>query len=858
MKTDEAIQSTRRRQRFNRTAWFVLIVVLATTAGMFAAWRAPGLNAYAQDFLMRARGDLPEPDDIVIVAIDEASINRLGQFPWRRGLTARVLDKISEDDPKAIALDVLYSEPTIDAEDKALAASIKRAGNVVVGEQLIENRDTPELSRSEWLRALPEIEQSAAGAGHVNVETERDGEAREMLLKLADDAGESRWALALETVRVGDRLNADELSETNRFVRVGNRKIPFVQAERNLFIKNNGGGATTIQPLRMTIDYIGATGSFAAQTVSFADVLDGKIAPERFRGKYVLVGATAATLGDRIAAPFVHTENAEGDQHGDLMPGVEILANSINTILRGRFYHIVSDWTAAVFAALVALAVMILLGLAQGKFELPKQIGVLAALFGLIIYASYLAFAYALVIPPLVPMLVSFAVAAPLALLRRSFAASQILDERINELLFAEKRIMTSGRTAILPVSDNRFSETGENGFAPPENSFAGNFYLPRGVEWKSRALGFLSRDLIARAAFIDSALRSIADGLLVADRSGQVAFANESALRIFNLPERRIVGCDVFELLAESENKTVESMSETRNETLLRLLADRETIEREIIIGKTDSRHYVLRMTAVANGENGDGDSPGIIVTLSDITQHRELQKTKNDVVTLVTHELRTPLTAIQGLSELLTEHEIAPDSQVKMLATINGEAKRLARMVNEYLDITRLESGTQKAHFAALDIENLIELTLLLLEPLAAQCEIKLIRHFAATESNVVGDSELLSRAVTNVVANAIKYSPAKTSVTIETRSGEETLQIIVRDEGFGISADQLPRIFQKFYRVPRRNDAEITGTGLGLALAREIAEMHGGYISVTSEPDKGSIFTINLPLAPERRTN
>lgn len=282
MKTRTAIRTRRRR---TKAAWFALIVALATATGMFAAWRAPGLNLYAQDRLMRARGDLPEPNDIVIVAIDEPSIAKLGQFPWRRSLTAQVLDKVSAAAPKAIALDVLYSEPTAEAEDKSLAESIKKAGKVVVSEQLVENRNTPELSHFEWLRSLPEIEQAAAGTGHVNVAAERDSEAREMILRLADDEDDSRWALAIETVRVGDGLNAGEINETTNFVRVGARKISFDAAERNLFIKKNDANSrlTTVEPQRMTIDYIGATGSLAAQTVSFSDVLEGKISPGKFR-----------------------------------------------------------------------------------------------------------------------------------------------------------------------------------------------------------------------------------------------------------------------------------------------------------------------------------------------------------------------------------------------------------------------------------------------------------------------------------------------------------------------------------------------------------------------------------------------
>ncbi len=853
MKTDETTQTTRRWQRFNRAAWFVLIVLSATTAGMFASWRAPGLNTYAQDFLMRTRGDLPEPDDIVIVAIDEASINRLGRFPWRRTLSARALDKISEGAPKAIALDVLYSEPTDAAEDKALRDAIKKAGNVVASEQLIENRDTPELSRSEWLRSLPEIETAAGGAGHVNVETERDGEACEMLLKLADDDGESRWALAVETVRIGDNLNADEISETNRFVRVGTRKIPFTPIERNLFVKNKdaSGGVTTIQPLRMTIDYIGGSGSFAAQTLSFADVLDGKIAPERFRGKYVLIGATAATLGDRIATPFVHTENAEGDQHGDLMPGVEILANSINTILRGRFYQPVSDSAAALLAALTALAVIILLGLAQGKYEALKQIGVLAAMLGLIFFGSYLTFVHGFINPPIIPMLVSFIVAAPLALLRRSLVASAFLDESINELVSAEKHLFTNGQRRLSPDSNPPHLETGEE--IEFENNFAADkFYLPRGLEWKSNALGFLSRDLIKRAVFVDSALRSIEDGLLITDREGQIVFANKSAVRIFNLSERKLLGTNIFEQLFDAEN-SLAGLREEAEDALAELTIDQNSIEREITVGKTDARHYILRMAAVVGRDETDaGDALGIVATLSDITQHRELQKTKNDVITLVTHELRTPLTAIQGMSELLTEHAVEPEPQRKMLLTINTEAKRLAQMINEYLDITRLEAGAQKINFAPVAVEALIDRNLLMLEPLAAKRGIKIVHSYLLNHTTVSGDAERLAQMLTNIVGNAVKYSPPHTSITIETRTANGVLEIIVADEGYGISHEHLPRIFDKFYRISRRETAEIPGTGLGLSLAQEIAELHGGRISAESEPGKGSTFTIRLPIA------
>jgi PAS domain S-box-containing protein len=829
-----------------KVAGFALIVALAMTAGMFASWRLPGLKLLAQDQLMRTRGDLAEPDDILIVAIDEASIAKLGQFPWKRSLTAQVLDRVSASGAKAVALDVLYGEPTDAAEDKALSESLNRSGNVVIGEQLVENRDTPELAHSEWLRPLPELEKSAAGVGHVNVGTERDGVARELLLRLADDEGNPSWAMAIETVRVGDSLGADQVSDTLRFVRIGTRKIPFAPTESNLFIKNDdsSGGISIIKPLRMNIDYIGATGSFASQTVSFTDVLDGKIAGERFRGKYVLIGATAATLGDRIATPFVHIENVEGDQHGDLMPGVEILANEVNTILRGRFYENISDWTTAGLAALIAVLVLFLTGIAEGRFEAAKQIGVLGALFVLIVLGSYFAFTRAFVVLPVVPLLASFAVATPLAILRRSLAASTNLDERIAELVHAGNRLLSTNKTGLSPsVNENQELGSGTNA------SFVTKGILPRGLEWKTETIGHLSRDLIERSLFVDRALRSLDEGLIIADSSGMMTFVNERAAEIVGFAERKLIGSDLFSKLSQALHGG-EITESWKDESLGDLMNEQKTIEREIVIGRTTPRYYLLRLSAVVSEEAEPGKTLGYVASLSDVSQHRELEKTKNDVLALVTHELRTPLTAIQGMSELLTEHKIEPEAQRKMLSTINVESKRLARMVNDYLDITRLESGTETVRFTPTDAEAVIDRTLLLLEPLASKREIEFVRHFGSESRNIEADAELLGRAITNIIANAIKYSPDKTTITIETSSDSEALNITIRDEGDGIPADQLPRIFEKFYRAPQRRSRENPGTGLGLSLTQEIIEMHGGYITVESELGKGSIFTVSVP--------
>ena len=240
-----------------------------------------------------------------------------------------------------------------------------------------------------------------------------------------------------------------------------------------------------------------------------------------------------------------------------------------------------------------------------------------------------------------------------------------------------------------------------------------------------------------------------------------------------------------------------------------------------------------------------------GIVASLSDITKQRELQQTKNDVMMLVTHELRTPLTAIQGMSEVLSQYDLDQKRRREMHLAINEEAKRLARMINDYLDITRLESGARPLRLAPARIAPLVERALLMLDPLAEQRDVRILRRFAPNLPSLFVDTDLLAQAVTNLVANAIKYSDSPSEIVVELRADGDALWIEVDDRGHGIPAESLSRIFEKFYRVPRLEDADVPGTGLGLAFVREIAEKHGGRVNVESQEGVGSVFSLRLPL-------
>jgi signal transduction histidine kinase/CHASE2 domain-containing sensor protein len=814
------------RARAAKTAWSLAIVLASASAGILVDWRAPGLGRYASDWLMRARGPLPVPDDIAIVAIDETSMARFGRFPWSRQVIARTVDTLAAAHPKAIALDVLFTDPSTQEDDDNLARSIGRAGNVVVAAQLTDSPVHGGPSR--WLLPLPALESAAAAVGHVNAQTELDGIVRQIAVRLADDSGHAFLAMAVETVRVADGTPELGVMDEQHALLVGARTIPLDTTAPALEIEP-AASARVLHGGRMTIDFIGPAGSFNPVTYSLSDVVAGRVAADRFRDKYVLIGATAASLGDRVASPFVRYTDARADQHGSLMPGVEVLANCVSVILSSRFYSATPDATGFAWAALVAMLTLVLLDRAQGGSEMLKQLGVLAGISLLIVAGSYVAFLKLLIDPPMVPCLVAFGCAGPLALLKRSLLASARLDSNIAELALSGDLLAPAGPGIPGPY---HWAESGPVSLA--------RGWLPRGLEWKARILSELNRRLLDRAKFVNFALRSVEDGLLIADTSGMINFANRSAGAILGVPARGLVGHNLTQRLGGTVD----------GETLARLVAGHGHFEREIVLRDQRPMHYTLRIAAVSADEKGEGPVLGIVASLSDVTRQYELQQTKNDVIALVSHEMRTPLTAIQGMTELLAAYDVEPARRREMNLAINDEVKRLTRMITQYLDITRLESGATELRLSPVKVDAVLERILILMDPVAAQRGMQLQRDFAVGLPPVLADLDLLSRAAENLVSNAMKYSPDGTTVTVAARAEEEFVAIDVTDQGYGIPEASLAKVFEKFYRVPRVQDAGVPGTGLGLPMVREIAELHHGSVAVKSEVNHGSTFTLRIP--------
>ncbi len=215
------------------------------------------------------------------------------------------------------------------------------------------------------------------------------------------------------------------------------------------------------------------------------------------------------------------------------------------------------------------------------------------------------------------------------------------------------------------------------------------------------------------------------------------------------------------------------------------------------------------------------------------------------------VTHEMRTPLTAIQGSSELMSRYALTDEKRKQIAQLINSESKRLARMIEMFLNVERLSAGQMELKKESFSVREVMEGCVERTAPLAERKQIRISIDKLGDEV-LTGDRELMEYAFYNVLNNAINYSPSKTAVTVSGGRDGEHYQVSVEDQGIGMDQKEVRKIFQKFYRTRKAEQSGEAGTGIGLSIVEQIVLQHGGRIDVTSAPGKGSCFTLILPVA------
>ncbi len=239
-----------------------------------------------------------------------------------------------------------------------------------------------------------------------------------------------------------------------------------------------------------------------------------------------------------------------------------------------------------------------------------------------------------------------------------------------------------------------------------------------------------------------------------------------------------------------------------------------------------------------------------GTMLVMRDVTKETEMDRLKSELVSTVSHELRTPLSSIYGFTELMLNRDIEESRQDRYLRTIHSETERLANLVNDFLDVQRMESGTQSYKKTSVNIHAIAEETTHFYAA-STQAHRITFRHEGNQLPVIEADEEKIRQLLNNLLNNAVKYSPSGGAIDVVLTTSRDQVILQVRDEGIGIPKQSLSRLFEKFYRVDNSDSRKIGGTGLGLAICKEIVTGHGGEIHVESVVREGSLFTVKFPL-------
>jgi two-component system phosphate regulon sensor histidine kinase PhoR len=346
-----------------------------------------------------------------------------------------------------------------------------------------------------------------------------------------------------------------------------------------------------------------------------------------------------------------------------------------------------------------------------------------------------------------------------------------------------------------------------------------------------SRTLGELrsERDLLGRI------LSGMEEGVVLLDQDLRIALVNP-ALREMLFLDAEVVGKPLLEVLRNAELKAI--FERARESTAGR------PPPTEVELSGIKPRRVLVHAASLQ-------DEPGrILAVLVDVTQLRQLETMRRDFVANVSHELRTPITAALTAAETLRPTLAEPETAIRFIEIIERNMNRLRELVEDLLDLSRIESREFRLASEPIELRPWIEQLLFHHRDRASEKKIAIASEIPEDLPPARADRRALDQALGNLVDNAIKYCPEGARITIAAREAGGLLHLEVRDNGRGIAAEHLPRLFERFYRVDPGRSRAVGGTGLGLAIVRHLAEAMGGSVEVESELGKGTVFTLAIP--------
>lgn len=373
------------------------------------------------------------------------------------------------------------------------------------------------------------------------------------------------------------------------------------------------------------------------------------------------------------------------------------------------------------------------------------------------------------------------------------------------------------------------------------------SFFSHSGSRRKLDALNVLKAVTVEQRCEANT-LTHIDEAVAIAHLDGMLALVNPTLLTFAGVTSEQVTKMDLFDLL----NKFRTDVFDEPEIAVRRVLQTGDEYVGELNF-EAKSQILNLRIALLREQHGKNANEPiGIALYVRDLTATKEYEKLKSDMISLMSHELRTPLTSINGFAELLTADQTVPAQAREFVSIIANESQRMSRMINTFLSVTQLQrKDKQEVLKIPLRLDEVVRETIASLQPVAKKKRIRLIEQPAHRIPPVAADKSLITQAVKNLVNNAIKYSPERTTVTVWTALEAESVRVCVEDRGFGIPAEAKERVWDKFYRVVREGqEKDEESTGLGLSFVREVVEQHGGRVDLDSEEGRGSKFSFTLP--------
>ncbi len=759
--------------------WIVLTVALTLLAS--ALGEMSGLGRADQTLYDAAMERLsqPAPEDIVIIAIDEPSLARIGRWPWRRAVHATLIEKVAAAKPRAIGIDLILAEPDArDPEgDRALARALQSHSRIVLP-VLMEVRAG---SVPEALPPAPIFSTGAVHLGHVHVETDSDGIVRSLFLE--EGSSKRKWpAFSLAMAR--DDFDKAELPG----------------------VRSPGGMIATDAWSRdhwVHVSFSGGPGHI--RQISYVKLLTGEVSTDQLEGKYVFIGATAAGLGDAYPTPVTGL--------GRLMPGIELHAHALDSLLRHRTIVPPSGWVNAASSAICVLVVMLGFLFLSPRIALGLNIvmifAVLAGSIGMLAWAR-------LWFPPSAALL-TLMLAYPLWGWRKLEATMRFLGEEF-ELL--------RGEPSIVPEAAGRRRR---------DRSIGETDSLERRIE----AVRIAADSLRHTRRFIADSLEQLPVAVLVTGFDERVLIANRLAADCFGADgTAALASRSASELVASVAKDGHDAWTEARSIAT----SGEATTRSEVEFVTTGGESYVLRLGPCMDAS---GERIGYLATFTDITPIREAERKREETLAFLSHDLRSPQASILAAIDL---YKLKPSAYPAdaILPRIAEQARRTIDLAEQFVQLMRAESGVFRP--AEVDLATIARDAVEEVQPQAASKGVQL-RIESPAQVPFRADRTLLTRALINLLNNAVKYSPENTVVTLVVLMDGGRLRCVVRDQGYGISEADLGRLFERFARFSNPGQPKAQGIGLGLAFVKAAIERHGGRLDVKSTVGTGSEFAFTL---------